>query len=156
MDDIGRGQARAIVKPEVLAQVKQPGIRVLHFPAFDQHPYVFAFIKIISAQASHDLAPNAVEKRDAVAIWVECLHGLRHADGNADFSISQRRGAAQDKPRDKDRENLLRLSPAHRDLLLQKEKTRLGDPVRAMVCEQRCDGIEKPSLSQCRKNRASL
>src|SRR6516162_2829906 len=89
MDDILRGYRRAVVKTIVFAQVKVPSLGVFHFPVLHQQTHMLPFVEIISAEASQDLAPDAIHESYAVAIGVERLHGFGNADGNARLGGSQ-------------------------------------------------------------------
>jgi hypothetical protein len=89
MDDILCGYRRAVVKTIVLAQIKVPSLGVFDFPVLHQQTNMLPFLKIISTEASQDLAPDAIHESHAVAIGVERLHGFRNADGNARLGGSQ-------------------------------------------------------------------
>ncbi len=90
MDDIFRCYRRAVVKTIVLAQIKVPSLGVFDFPVLHQQTNMLPFLKIISAEASQDLAPDAIHESYAVAIGIERLHGFGNADGNARLGGSQR------------------------------------------------------------------
>jgi hypothetical protein len=83
MHYVGCGQTRAVVKPDILSHVKHPVVGVLDFPTFSQHPFVLALVEIISTETAHNLTPDSVQQRDAVAIGVIGLHGLGDAYGNS-------------------------------------------------------------------------
>src|ERR1051326_574983 len=68
---------------DVFAQMEDPVVRVFHLPFFRQHADVFGLVEIVGAEAAHDLAPDAVEQRDAVAVGIVGLHRLGNADRNA-------------------------------------------------------------------------
>src|SRR6266581_6168380 len=74
--------------------MKEPGLRILHFPAFDQQPHMLSFVEIVGAKATEHLTPNAVHQGDAVTVWIESLHRLRHADGDAAFGGNERSSSA--------------------------------------------------------------
>src|SRR5688572_4338064 len=81
--DVGRGKRRTVVEPQIFSQMKNPGIGRFHFPALGQHAEVFAFFEIVSDETSQDLAPDGVEKGDAIAVRIEGLHGFSDADRDA-------------------------------------------------------------------------
>src|SRR6266850_4074811 len=90
MDDILRGYRRAVVKTIVLVEIKVPSLGVFHFPVLHQQTNMLPFVKNVSAEASQDLAPDAIHESYAVAIGIERLHRFGNANGNARLGGSQR------------------------------------------------------------------
>ena len=92
VDHIVRGDRRAIVEFVVLVQIKKPRRRVLDFPTICQPSLEVPFLVIVSAKGAGDLAPDAVQERNAVAVRVVGLDGFRDSDGDAGLSGDMARG----------------------------------------------------------------
>src|SRR5690606_6132631 len=71
---------RSIVPRDVLVELEDPGGGVLHHPALCQVADVLSLSVVVADQAAVDLAPDAVEERDAIGVRVWILHRLRHAN----------------------------------------------------------------------------
>src|SRR5207237_1722185 len=94
---IVRGERRAIVEFVVLVQIKKPCRRVLDFPTICQPSLEVPFLVIVSAKGAGDLAPDAVQERNAVAVRVVGLDGFRDSDGDAGLSGDMARGGGEKK-----------------------------------------------------------
>ena len=92
VNDVVGGHRRAVVKLEPLAHMKQPVVGILDFPALQHQADMLPLVEIIGTETAQHLAPDAIHQRHAVGVWIESVHGLGHADGDARL---RRAGMAQ-------------------------------------------------------------
>ena len=87
MNHIVGSHGRAVIELIVFIQVKDPGGGIFHFPTLGQTALEVALLIIVGAKRAGDLAPNSVQKRDAVAIGIGGFDGFGNADGDPRLGV---------------------------------------------------------------------
>src|ERR1043166_4459676 len=138
MDHVVCGHGCAVVELVIFAQVENPRGRILHLPALRQPSLEVAFTVVVGAERTRHFAPDSVEKRDAVAVWIGSLDGF--SDAYRDARLSKTRAERKRREHDRGRRAAKPLGEASVHKILPKSVILLVSSA-LVTCQVQCDEL---------------